>query len=315
MFQADFLNMFKEVQRQEEIGPFHSDDTEIGKGIFFFFAEDVLPFIRTNQWVYDSAKRFATELADEYFTMLRLLGSVKENQDRLTIIRKEVQGFIKEAISLGLASDSVNLTKPSDFVKVVTLDKLSANMKQKAKQLHNEATDLEQLYVNVASQAMQALYERGLPRIFYVAKRALKVQMNSKRTPADEDLLEAHQCLDWCSQKLALQHILSKSLVKYRNFYKIVRNVDSHITGPKWLPELNSVYLPDREEKPTVSITDFSKRYRYLMYFCEIGSKGILSIFCDCEKGSISNSVKDRYMKMYDNPELLSRLCNYPVNS
>ncbi len=136
--------------------------------------------------------------------------------------------------------------------------------------------------------------------------------MNLKSTAADDDLLDTHQYLDWCSRHLAAQDVLSKSLVEYRKFYKIVRNVDSHVTGLKWIPESDSVYLPDREEQLTVSITDFSKRYRYLMYFCEIGSKGILGIFCDCEKGNISNSVKNRYMKMYNNPELQARLCDCP---
>jgi len=81
-------------------------------------------------------------------------------------------------MSLELAPISVNLIKPSDFIKAVNVDRLPANMKKKAVWLYNEAKDLEQLYVNVASQAMQALCERGLPRIFYVTKRALKVNLN-----------------------------------------------------------------------------------------------------------------------------------------
>ncbi len=145
MFQADFLQMFKEVQRQQEIGPFHSDDAEIGKGIFFFFAEDILPFIRSNEWVYEAAKRFAVDYADEYFTTLRLLGSVKKNQDRLAALREEVQEFIKKAISLGLVPNLVNLIKPSDFLKVVNINKLPANMKQEASLLYDEAIDLERL--------------------------------------------------------------------------------------------------------------------------------------------------------------------------
>jgi hypothetical protein len=315
MFQADFLSMFQEVQRQEKIGPSHSDDAEIGKEIFFFFGEDILPLIRSNEWVYEGARRFATEYADEYFTTLRLLGAVEENQNRLTEIRKESQEFIKEAISLGLAPDNVSLIKPSDFMKVIIFDKLTVDMKQRVKKLFDETVDLERMYVNVASQAIQALYERGFPRIFYVVKRALKIQLSVKPSTADDNLLDAHQYLDWCSHNLDAQHILSKSLVEYRKFYKIVRNVDSHVTGLKWLPESDTVYLPDREEQLTVGITDFSKRYRYLMYFCEIGLRGILSVFCDCEKGAISNNVKDRYMKMYDNPELQSRLCDYPIKS
>ena len=49
------------------------------------------------------------------------------------------------------------------------------------------------------------------------------------------------------------------------------------------------------------------------MYFCEIGTRGILAMFCERDQGEISNNVKNRYMKMYDNQELKARLCDYPV--
>jgi hypothetical protein len=315
MFQADFLVMFQEVQRQEKIGPYHSDETEFGKEIFFFFGEDVLPLVLKNDWVYEAAKRFATEYADEYFIRLRLLGSVKENQKHLTKLREEITRLIKEAIVLKLAPDSVNITKLSDFTKVINIDKLPSTMKQRANKLLDEAIEFELLYVNVASQAMQELYEKGLPRIFYVVKRALKIQIKAKPTSADDTLQDAHQYLDWCSHHLPLNHILSKTLVEHRKFYKVVRNVDSHVTGPKWQSETDVVYLPDREIQPKVNITDFSKRYRYLMYFCEIGARGILAAFCDRDRGAISNNVKSSYLKLFDNPELKENIRDYPLKS
>ena len=111
MFQADFLVMFREVQRQEEIAPLHTDDAETGKEIFFFFVESVLPLILSDDWVYEAARRFAAEYADEYFVMLRLLTSVRENQERLAILRQSVRQFIETVIASGYAPNSVNLTK------------------------------------------------------------------------------------------------------------------------------------------------------------------------------------------------------------
>lgn len=313
MFQADFLVMFREVQRQEEIAPLHTDDVETGKEIFFFFAESVLPLLLSDDWVYEAARRFAAEYADEYFVMLRLLTSVRENQERLTILRQSVRQFIETAIASGFAPNSVNLTKLSDFRKMIALNSLPVNMKQKANMLYDETLDLEHLYVNVVCQAIQAMYEKALPRIFYVVRRALKVKMELEPSTDDETLEDASRYLNWCYQHLPEPHVLQKVLVKHRNFYRIVRNVDSHKNGPKWFSETNSVYLPDKKEQITVDITEYSKRYRYLMYFCEIGARGILAAFCDRERGAISNGVMHSYIKIYNNPELQTRLCDYII--
>ena len=313
MFQADFLVMFREVQRQEEIAPLHTDDAETGKEIFFFFAESVLPLILSDDWVYEAARRFAAEYADEYFVMLRLLTSVRENQERLAILRQSVRQFIETVIASGYAPNSVNLTKLSDFKKIIDLNSLPVNMKLKANLLYDETLDLEHLYVNVVSQAIQAMYEKALPRMFYVVRRALKVKMELEPSIDDKALQDTSRYLNWCYQHLPEPHVLQKALVKHRNFYRIVRNVDSHKNGPKWRSEANSVYLPDKKEQITVDITEYSKRYRYLMYFCEVGARGILAAFCDRERGAISNGVMHGYIKIYNNPELQTRLCDYII--
>jgi hypothetical protein len=311
MFQADFLTMLQEVQRQPNISPYHDDDAEIGKELFFFFAEEILPLILSNDWVYEAAKRFSSEFAKEYFIMLRLLGSVQENQERLTELRDEVTKFLKSLMTKELAPTSINLTKPSDFMKVILLDKLSRSQKREADSLYAEVKDLEYVYVNVASQAMQAMYEKGVSRIFYVVKRGMKIQLDLQPTSSDDELQETHQYINWCNQQLTKNHIISRFLVSQRTFYKTVRNVDSHVSGPKWLPETDQVILPDRNNSINIDITEFSKRYRYLMYFCEVGVRGILATFCSKERGEISNFVKDQYMRVYNNPELSESLCDY----
>lgn len=314
MFQADFLDMLREAKRQEEIDPFNDDEFVIGQEIFYFFAEEVLPLVKAENWVFEAAQKFAIEYADEYFIMLRLLRSVEDTQKQLAQLREEVTQFIKTAMSMNCAPKSVKIPKPSDFASVVELEKMPTEMQKKASQLYEEATDLEYFYVNAASQAIQAMYEKGFSRIFFVANRALKVRKNSKRKSSyDNSLRETSEYINWCKQNLESNHILSKLYVDHRIFYKVIRNVDSHHKGPKWLPKTNQVYLPDRDNPLTVDIIDFSQRYRYLMYFCEMGVRGILAIFCDCERGPIANAVKDRYLKMYDNPELKERICDYEV--
>ena len=313
MFQVDFLNMLPEVQRQPEISSFHQDDADIGKDMFFFFAEEVLPLIKTNDWVYSAAKEFATKYSNDYFLTIRMQSNVKEIQGKLTSLREEVKFFMNEVIRIGKAPNSIELTKLSDFMNVIEFQELPPDMQIKAKALFETSSDLEKLYVNVGAQAIKVLYEKGFPRIFYVVKSALKKKMGLKKSSSDGTLLETHQYIDWCAQKLSSNHILSRAIVRQRRFYKIVRNVDSHLSVPKWLPDTNEVFLPDKDDQITVTITEFSKYYRYLMYFCEVGSRGILAVFCDRERGSIANSIKNDYLKIFNNPELESQIQDYPM--
>lgn len=314
MFQADLLQMFQEVQRQKSQDPFHQLESENGKDLFFFFMEDVLPLIKSDPWVFEAAERFALEFAEEYFIMLRLL-KVEEAQEKLERIKGEVTEFIKLSVSPQFTSKDIKLVKPSDFNNIIEPSKLSDEMQRKAEQLYFRALDLEYLYVHTISQAVQTLYEKGFPRVFYVVNRALKVQRNSKRKPKfDNHLRDPHDYLNWCEQQLEKNHILHKLFVSQRNFYKITRNVASHKFGPKWLSQSNQVHLPDRDNPNTIeNIDKFAERYRYLMYFCEIGTRGVLAIFCDRDRGAASNHIKDKYMKIYNNPELHMRLCNYSI--
>ena len=313
MFEQDFFEMYKEVQRQEKLDPKYKNESKMGTDIFYLFGEDVLPNIKNDDWVYESAKVFAKDYAEEYFTTLRLMNSVDNIQKRLTKMRSEIKELVREAMKSGLISGSVKLVKPSDFTKIVDIDELPGNLPQKAANLYNDALDLENMYVHTGSQATQALYEKGLPRIFFVVKRALKRQFGFAKTSGDNQLQEPHQYINWCKQHLDNQHILSRFLVSNREYYKIVRNVDSHYSGPKWLPESNQIYLPDKDNQMTVHIDKFSQLYRYLMYFCEIGCRGILAIFSKIEQGSISNHIKNEYIRMYDYPKLKHQLQNYPT--
>jgi hypothetical protein len=313
MFQADFLDMLAEVNRQPEIATVHQDDAEIGKDIFFFYAEKVLPLIKSDDSIYSAAEEFASEYSNDYFYTIRMQSNVEDTQAKLTALRGDVKQFLYEVIRMGKAPNSIALTKLSDFIREIKIQELPVDMQKKAKTLFEHSSDLEKLYVNVGTQAIKVLYEKGFPRIFYVVKRALKKHLGLKKSFSDEVLFEAHQYLNWCAQKLPQSHIVSRSLVSHRQFYKVVRNVDSHLLVPKWLPDSNEVILPDRDIELSVKITDFSKYYRYLMYFCEIGSRGILAVFCDCERGKISNSVKDEYLKMFNNPELKHEIQDYPL--
>ena len=97
---------------------------------------------------------------------------MEDTQERLAELRQETINFIESAAILGLAPSAYDIQKPSDLVGIVAIDRLPADMKKKVSEIHAEASDVEKMYVNAASQAIQALYEKGLPRIFYVIVRA-----------------------------------------------------------------------------------------------------------------------------------------------
>jgi hypothetical protein len=73
----------------------------------------------------------------------------------------------------------------------------------------------------------------------------------------------------------------------------------------EWDPTSNAVILKDRTATLRVNADEFQQRYRYLVYLCELGVRGILYAFCERERGPVSNSLVREYVKTFpdDFPE------------
>ena len=82
-------------------------------------------------------------------------------------------------------------------------------------------------------------------------------------------------------------------------FYKIARNVGNHHEGLKWMPEENLIILSDENNELSIEMYEFQQNYRYLVYLCDYGTRGILAAFCEHERGSISKWLLKEYMKTF----------------
>jgi len=304
LFRLDFDQLLEEGKRQEEI-----DKDNIGEYLFVsrihgFFDKEILPMVISNDWVYESATVFATDYVRDCFLNLRLTGQeVYHTQQKLLQIKELVADFFARAIIAEAASskDLQKLTKISDFLDYIELEKLDQHVKQYALKLKSVAIDHEELQLRVVLRAIGSCYETTLTRIMFVVRRAMKASSNTPPSNSDNKLLKPSNYFDWLtSYTLEHQdHILNHIFVTHKEFYRVSRNVSNHHLGLRWLSNQNLVLLPDNNNTLQIHVDDFHRRFRYLNYFCELGLRGILSAFSKREKGEISNRLVREYRQTF----------------
>lgn len=307
-FRLDFDQMLKEGERQEQIHTANKGEYALVQTMHAYFAHDVLPLILNNDWVYDAASAFALDFAMDCFRYLRLGGQeVYETQKRLLGTNERVVDLLAQACLEGAAplAGTIDLPKASDFLDLLDLEKLGEERRAAAVALYDEARDHESMQVLVTLRAIRDNYKTTLPRVLYVVRRAIKVGLGLSGSPSDSELTGISGYLSWYEARVDDQHALYPVLGNLRDFYKVVRNVGSHHQGMEWDPAHDVVILADQETLLRVNVHEFQQRYRYLIYLCELGVRGILSAFCERERGPVSNSLVREYVKTFpdDFPE------------
>ena len=71
MFRLDFDAILEGARRQEKIHPSNKGEYAIASTAHMFFDSHVMRLIRTNEWVYKSARTFAEDCLDDCFRYLR----------------------------------------------------------------------------------------------------------------------------------------------------------------------------------------------------------------------------------------------------
>ena len=74
-FRLDFDQIVDEGKRQEELLTANVGEHALVKNMHDFYSDNMLPLIVSDDWVYDSAYRFATEYGLESIRMIRLTGA------------------------------------------------------------------------------------------------------------------------------------------------------------------------------------------------------------------------------------------------
>jgi hypothetical protein len=316
IFKLDFYQLRDEATRQERIHSANRGEIDIALGVFDFFATDICPHIERDKWVFESARIFADAYVAQYFQALRLSG---EQAVRYQLQLHKANDVVRETLAHFAAQGKapkagrVDLVKGSDFVDLILLDRLGEGDRQRVESLYRRVTQHEELQMNLTLRLILDMYETALPRVMFVARRALKTAMKLKPTSGDDLLLQPADYIEWLSNHIEPDHSIYEMLAgdKPRAFYKTSRNVASHHRGLRWRPEENLVVLEDRNNSLEVPVHEFQQRYRYLQYFCDYGIKGILASFCEKERGELSFRVCQDYDATFPSvmPNLVPRVC------
>lgn len=307
-FRLDFDKILEEGKRQEKIHTANKGEYALVRNMHAYFDGEVLPLIVSNDWVFEAASRFAAHYAIECFHILRLSGQeVYNTQKDLLEINEGIVDFLARAYHARAAplAGRIDLPKASNFLELVKLEKLNAQMRREALTLYERAKDHEILHLKVTLRAIQSSYETTLPRVMYVVRRAIKVKLGLHARKSDDELTGISAYMSWYIRRVNSGHPLYSVLGKLRGFYKIARNVGSHHRGLRWEPDSNEVILADENTELRMPVHEFQQKYRHLIYLCELGLRGILSAFCEREQGAVSNWLVKEYAKTFpeDFPE------------
>jgi hypothetical protein len=192
------------------------------------------------------------------------------------------------------------LIKASDFFELLDPNSMTKGKLAKAVQLRQRAEEHEALQVLVTLRGIRDCYETPLPRIMFVIRRAIKVQLGISKKDSDDELTGISQCMDWYEARITPGHALYPVFGRLCDFYSVARNVGSHHEGLKWNPGSNEVILPDKRKVPlTMPVYEFQQKFRHLVYLCELGFRGMLSAFCERERGSRSKELVQKYVETF----------------
>jgi hypothetical protein len=307
-FRLDFDQMLEEGKRQEKIHPSNAGEYNLVQSMYTYFDSDVIPLIISDDWVYEAASKFASAYAVDCFHFLKLSGHEVYNVQRnLLELKDKVEDFLARVCHAGVAplDGTVYLSKASDFLDLVEVDRLDSKMRSEALALHEATKDHEILQLKVTLRGIRESYETTLPRVMYVVRRAIKSKLNLPHKPSDDELTSISKYISWYTARVSSGQPLYPVLGELQTFYKVVRNVGSHHKGLEWKPKSDEVILADDNTVLTMPFQEFQQKYRHIIYVCELGLRGILAAFCEREQGDVSNWLVKEYVKTFpeDFPE------------
>jgi len=301
-FRLDFDQMLEEAKRQERIHTANAGEYNLVRSMHAYFDGEVLPSILQNDWVYEAASTFVSDYAIDCFHLLKLSGQEAYNvQKNLLELNEKVMDFLVRVHRADAAplAGTIDLSKASDFLNLVEIGRLSPEMRSEAETLHEQAKDHEFLQLRVTLRGIRESYETSLPRVMYVVRRAIKVKFGLPRKPSDDELSGISEYISWYTAKVSSGHPLYPVLGELHTFYKVARNAGSHHRGLEWKPESDMVILADDTTVLPMPLHEFQQKYRHIVYVCELGLRGMLSAFCERERGEVSNWLVREYVKTF----------------
>jgi len=303
-FQFDFDQLISEAQRQERVSSVNVGELDVAQDIHSFFSSQVVPLVESDDWVFESAQMLAGELVYPYFNALRLSGKQAfEWQKQLHKVNEEAIDLLARLHICGKAplAGEVDLAKASDFIDLVSIEMLSSEERNQVTDLYKRLRDQEVMQLTVTLSGIRDMYEMALPRVFFVARRAMKKQLGLRPRESDNELLQPSDYVDWYTKHHNATHLLARIIggKEMRRFYRVSRNVANHHRGIGWVENEDKVVLDDLHHRLDIHVHKFQQRYRYLVYLCDYGIRAILASFCKMDRGETSNRVFEEYDRTF----------------
>lgn len=306
-FRAEFDAILEEGKRQERVDPQNRGEAEIVSNMHAYFAQEVAPSILRDDWVYDAALRFAKGYASECFLSWKLSGHVVlDTQRNLWRAKSRISDFLERANQLGAVRKSTLTlveSKASNFLQTIRLYSLPADLRHEARELYSEAIDQEALQIRVVVRAIPEIYAKILPRVMFVVRRVMVSSTSEVGDLQYDTLADVSDTLDWYEKFADSSHPLFPVLGNLRRFYRIVRNTANHPEDYTWHPDDERVsfryQMKGVEHTLIVHSRELMQKYRYLVYVCELGMRGICAAVSAREQGALSNQLVRDYAKTF----------------
>jgi len=306
-FRIDFDEILKEGQRQERIWAANAGEAKEVRLLHDYYDLEVLPLIVADDWVFEGAKRLALEWAQDCFDQLRQTGhEVYRMQRKLQTLKDEVVDFLARAIRNGWTKskseqDIVDLRKPSDFYEELLPCRINERGAYvKAQALRDKAREHERQQVRLIMTAARDLFSHVFPQIMFVVKRAIAVHQNLHRGAAYDEVSDPAEDLCWYESRVAAGTGAYLVTAELRHRYRIIRNAASHPGQFLWVPTSNVVRFEDETGRwVEFDVDDYHRYYRRLVFFCDLGIRGILSAYCDRARDDVSYHLVKSYFAVF----------------
>lgn len=299
--------MLLEALRQENIHPANAGELAIVEGFFDYIDQVAVPLMMEDEWVFGAVEQFAKEYATDCFDSWERTGTQatkarieKEALDERVIDFVARAAVHYRAIDVPTSGDKLFLHKASDFYEKLRLRNLPAKERGRAKKLHRDVSGVERRYLKTILENIREDYEVVLPRIMLTMRRVIRVEkgLDPSNKSSYNRLLGISDSLTWYEEHIKKDHALYPVTGWLADFYKVARNVASHVEGIHWDPATNLVALPD--DSVTIEVKDnvFIQRYRFFVTICEMGMSAILAAYSEKCKDELSVELARNYIEM-----------------
>lgn len=307
-FRIDFDVLVEEGKRQERIWSANVGEAKQVQLMHDCWDQQVLPLVLSNDWVFEGAERLVEEWVQDCFDqMAQTGGAAYEMQQMLDELKAKVTEFLAYAATKGwtrhqFQSTSVDLKKASDFYKELRPRRISERgALARARGLWHQALQHERQQVRLIMSCTRDQFAHVFPQVAFVAKRAIAVRDNLATAATSDEPRDPTDDLLWFESRVKPGtgfHLVTSEL---RDRYRIIRHAASHPGQFEWVAEASVVRFQVGKSSQWIEfdVDDYHRYYRRLVFFCDLGLRGVLSAYCDRTRSAKCYDLVQAYVAAF----------------